>query len=410
MDSGFHAAAEQAVPLHAEVTQAIQRASRWPGFSRVLEKRFEADTDQARISHLVRAGLVMMLVGNCFIATDWLVLPDVLGASLAVHVACSLVYYVVLLMTQRGRLPASVREALHGLMILIALVGALALFCASHAPDSPYDTTTYMLFLIAVTIVLRLRFVWASVFGGLCLLAIVGVLLLRHDIPPGVRLLLIMATTSAGAFTLYANYAIEMNQRIAYLLTLERQLEAQALQQSNAVLSALSATDWLTGVGNRRAFDAQLAQAWSRAVASGAEAGFGSLALIMIDVDHFKSYNDRYGHPAGDACLCSLVAMMREQLRAGQDVLARYGGEEFAVILPFADLDHATAAAERLRRAVEDLALPHGGTGAGDFVTISVGVATAAPALQGTREALIEAADRALYRAKRGGRNLVFVA
>ncbi len=414
MDSVFHSVAADALALHAEAKRALERGSRWPGFSRLLERRFEADTGNARIGHLVRAGLVMMIVADGFIVTDWLVMPDVFEASLAVHVACSLLYCVVLLMTQRRLLPARFREALHGLAILIGLAGALALFCASHAPDSAYDSITYMLFIVAVTTVLRLRFVWASVFGGLCLLGIVGVVVLRHDIPLGVRLLLVVTTVASAAFTLYANYAIEMSQRTAYLLTLERQLAAQALQDSNAVLSALSATDWLTGVGNRRAFDAQLAQAWSRALAASGEGGAASLGLIMIDVDHFKSYNDRYGHPAGDACLCSLVGMMREQLRAGQDVLTRYGGEEFAVILPFADLSHATTAADRLRQAVEDLALPHGGEGAGDFVTISVGVATAVPALlpasHNTCEALIEAADRALYRAKHGGRNLVFVA
>jgi len=410
MDSVFHSAAADALPLHAEATQALERGSRWPGFSRLLEKRFEADTGNARIGHLVRAGLVMMIVANGFIVTDWLVMPDVFEASLAVHVACSLLYCVVLLMTQRRMLPARFREALHGLVILIGLAGALALFCASHAPDSAYDSITYVLFIVAVTTVLRLRFVWASVFGGLCLLGMVWAVVLRHDIPFGVRLLLVVTTVASAAFTLHANYTIEMSQRTAYLLTLERQLAAQALQDSNAMLSALSATDWLTGVGNRRAFDAQLAQAWSRALAAGGEGGAASLALIMIDVDHFKSYNDRYGHPAGDACLCSLVGMMREQLRAGQDVLTRYGGEEFAVILPFADLDHAITAADRLRQAVEDLALPHGGAGAGDFVTISVGVATATPALDGTCEALIKAADQALYRAKHGGRNLVFVA
>ncbi len=408
MDSMLHAGAEEFLPLQAEATRALASGSRWPGFPRRLEKRFEADTGRARISHLVRAGLVTMFVADGFIVTDWLVMPDVFGASLAVHVGCSLLYCVLLLVTQRGLLPPRLREALHGLVILLGLAGALALFCVSRAPDSAYDAITYVLFIVAVTIVLRLRFVWASVFGGLCLLGIVGVVLLRHDIPLGVRLLLVATTVAGAAFTLHANYAIEMSQRTAYLLTLERQLAAQALQDSNAVLSTLSATDWLTGVGNRRAFDAQLAQAWSRAASAGGEGA--SLALIMIDVDHFKSYNDRYGHPAGDACLCRLAAMMREQLRAGRDVLTRYGGEEFAVILPFADLEHATFAAERLRRAVEDLAVPHGGAGAGDFVTISVGVATASPALHGTREALIEAADRALYRAKHGGRNLVFVA
>jgi diguanylate cyclase (GGDEF)-like protein len=409
-DDLFPGLPDELGPLQRDAKCAMETGWPWPVFPGPLERRFEADTDSARSRHLAHAGLVMMCVANGFLFSDWLVMRDVFAASLTLHVVCTLAYTAVLLATVRGGLPAPFREAMHGVMVSGALLGALALFSASASPDSGYNAITYQLFIVAVTVVLRLRFTWAVFFSVFCLLATAAAVMLHSDMHAGVKWLLVLTTMASAVFTLYANYSIEIGQRYAYLLRLERELAAQALQDSNALLSELSATDFLTGAANRRAFEAQLSREWSRAAAGSKEAAGPSLGLIMIDVDHFKSYNDLHGHPAGDACLCSLATAMRKQLRAGQDLLARYGGEEFAVIMPLVELDDAAAAAERLRHAVHDLRIVHGGAAAGPFVTISVGVATATPASAGTREALLEAADRALYKAKNEGRNLVSAA
>jgi len=132
------------------------------------------------------------------------------------------------------------------------------------------------------------------------------------------------------------------------------------------------------------------------------------LALVMFDVDHFKAYNDTYGHQQGDACLRNVaLAVAGATLRAG-DLVARYGGEEFVLVLPGTTLEGAAIVAERVRAAVENLALPHrGGDG---VVTASVGVACCVPGEGASSEALLAAADSALYRAKRAGRNRVAVA
>ncbi|WP_338766540.1 sensor domain-containing diguanylate cyclase [Massilia sp. METH4] len=176
-----------------------------------------------------------------------------------------------------------------------------------------------------------------------------------------------------------------------------------ALASLNATLEKLALQDGLTGLANRRQFDVSLGNEFSRATRHGA-----SLGLAMIDVDHFKAYNDHYGHSAGDDCLRAVARAIREHTpkRAG-DLAARYGGEELAVLLPNTDVAGTEAVAERMRAAVAALRLPHAGSALG-IVTISAGVAAQVPR-RGIDEAgaLVERADRALYRAKAAGRDRV---
>jgi GGDEF domain-containing protein len=195
----------------------------------------------------------------------------------------------------------------------------------------------------------------------------------------------------------------------------------QELRDSNGQLRELAYVDALTGISNRRAFNAHLAVEWQLAAKLKQ-----SIAVLLVDVDHFKLFNDRYGHIAGDACLRRISAALtagtrvRETARPGAgvppslrnlmtrepDFTARFGGEEFAVLLQGAALDAAVAVAERLRHAVEELRLPHEAAPKG-IVTISIGVAAIAPGKSNSAQRLIEAADAGLYEAKRRGRNLV---
>jgi diguanylate cyclase (GGDEF)-like protein/PAS domain S-box-containing protein len=187
---------------------------------------------------------------------------------------------------------------------------------------------------------------------------------------------------------------------IANLRDITRQKEAeQALEAALAELAEQAATDELTGLANRRRFDAVLDQAWRRTLRAGEP-----LSVLMIDADQFKAFNDRYGHIAGDDCLRRLARAIAGQLHRPHDLVARYGGEEFAAILPATAEPAAARLAERIRAAVEALELPHEGS-AGGIVTISVGVAGARAGDIGGGAALVDAADRALYAAKRGGRN-----
>ena len=176
------------------------------------------------------------------------------------------------------------------------------------------------------------------------------------------------------------------------------------LQRDRSALRAIAWTDALTGVANRRFFDQALATAARRRLGD-----HQPLSVLMIDIDHFKLLNDRYGHPAGDTCLRAVANALRQALVRPGDVLARYGGEEFVALLHEADAGGARVVAERLRAAVEALAIENAGSALG---TVSVSVGTASGTLRADTDAagLVDAADKALYEAKCAGRNRVRVA
>ena len=173
-----------------------------------------------------------------------------------------------------------------------------------------------------------------------------------------------------------------------------------SVAKANLQLERLSLTDPLTDIANRRSFEQRLDEEWSRASREELP-----MSLVMIDIDHFKLYNDTFGHPGGDECLRIVAATLTQHARRPWDMPARLGGEEFAVLLPNTECDGAATVAEGLRACIEQLNLPHPGS-ASHIVTISVGVATVYPfQANQTPKKLIEAADAALYTAKTTGRN-----
>lgn len=195
-------------------------------------------------------------------------------------------------------------------------------------------------------------------------------------------------------------------QRIAQmrysLLVLTRKLD-----EANRELTRLSSVDGLTGIPNRRCFDETLAREWRRSLRNRQ-----SLSLLVADVDHFKEFNDTYGHQAGDDCLKAVAKSLAACLHRATDLVARYGGEEFAVVLPDTDEVGARAVAELMRDAVSQLAMTHSASSAADHVTLSLGVACCVPGDEpgASPASLLSEADKALYEAKRGGRNRVVVA
>jgi diguanylate cyclase (GGDEF)-like protein/hemerythrin-like metal-binding protein/PAS domain S-box-containing protein len=177
---------------------------------------------------------------------------------------------------------------------------------------------------------------------------------------------------------------------------------AMRLETERNYAQANALTDGLTGLANRRHFDEVLTTELFRLRRTG-----GNLALVMLDVDQFKRYNDYYGHPAGDECLRRLAQALRGSFQRASDFGARYGGEEFAVVMPDTDLAGAATMAERIRRMVEDLAIPHVDNPPGGRVTVSLGVAARNALRLDTWDRLLDLADAALYRAKEFGRNRV---
>jgi diguanylate cyclase (GGDEF)-like protein len=252
-------------------------------------------------------------------------------------------------------------------------------------------------------LVQRLRFWWAVGFSlAVLVIQIVGVIVLPNFNP---RLVwpICSLTMATVAFSLCANYVMERDKRRRFLLS-ERERElVRNLSEVNMRLQQLSRVDVLTALFNRRHFQEYLQGIWERARHEGSE-----VAIVMMDVDHFKRYNDHYGHPVGDECLKQVAGLMQSSLRQPGDMVARYGGEEFIAVLPGASRALAVQAAERVRQAVEKMALPHEDSPTGPVVTVSLGVACCNAAEPGaSADGLISQADRALYEAKRQGRNRV---
>lgn len=188
-------------------------------------------------------------------------------------------------------------------------------------------------------------------------------------------------------------HAAVVRARVALHLQLARQ---------RRLLEQLARIDGLTEIPNRRHFDDMLAQETARATRGGV-----GLALVLLDVDCFKQYNDHYGHAKGDRALQSIARVLHTGMRRPADLAARYGGEEFVLLMPETDLAGAVLRAERLRAEIEQLALPHAWSDAAPCVTVSMGVTHAARAEELSGAALLLQADHRLYAAKRAGRNRV---
>ncbi len=177
------------------------------------------------------------------------------------------------------------------------------------------------------------------------------------------------------------------------------------LKLQSDLLRRSAFTDGLTGVSNRRKFDEMLEQCWRQSDRNGTP-----LSLIMIDVDYFKLYNDRYGHQAGDHCLKSIAQSLSGLIRRPFDLLARYGGEEFVCILPHTDISGAVNVAETMKDAVDALEMEHLSSDIGQKVTISLGVASTVATPTGTADTFLREADNQLYIAKKSGRHQVAAA
>jgi diguanylate cyclase (GGDEF)-like protein len=206
----------------------------------------------------------------------------------------------------------------------------------------------------------------------------------------------------ASIFLLYGNYKLEHDERAAFLMAAREQALHAELLASHERVRQMATTDALTQVANRRYAEGYMQECWERALAQQRY-----LSVLMLDVDDFKRFNDGHGHQAGDHCLVAVAQAIKQSIRRPSDLLARWGGEEFLVVMMDADADAAAAAAERIRSAVQALALPHRASACAQVVTISGGRATLVPNASATMAHLIELADAALYQAKRGGRNRV---
>jgi diguanylate cyclase (GGDEF)-like protein len=382
-------------PYESEVASALDRGFPWMYFPARLEQLFESETQQARSRHLVGIGILWIALGVMYalvVRTD----PASTDALSVNGLRLAVVTPILLAVTFAiwwGVRPFT-REFLMMLANIIAPASMILVVMFAQGSDAGLNRGALTIVLLFITVVVRLRF-WFAVAACLSIVAVqIGVPSLV-DLPVPGNVPLVVITIVA---TLIANYQLERESRLNYLQRLLTRIQSARLAATVVQLHDLAQRDSLTGLANRRAIDAQLDTL--------CETG-EPFAVIMVDVDIFKAFNDRYGHVIGDDCLRRVAAMLRASLRNTTDQVARFGGEEFVVVLPRTSAENARIMAERMRLAVCGLRIPHAESPE-HVVTISAGVSgSSAPRSAGE---MLSGADIALYRAKTLGRNRVEVA
>jgi diguanylate cyclase (GGDEF)-like protein len=380
--------------------------SRWwrLGFPPEVEARFEAETGDRRSRSLIAGGLLSLAVFDLFLIVDLIERPEVMRVAIFWRLGVVTTYGLVVLAAVRRGLPPAWREAALGSASVVSMVAACNIYRATTSGVGVYDPFMFGLIFLAGNVVLQARFFVGLACSGISLLVATASLFGPGALPGPGRVFAMGLLTATLVLTAQVCYRQERAERAAYLVILRESVRRAVAIAAADRYAALSEMDALTSVPNRRAFDQTLQQSWETAAERGQE-----LVAILVDIDHFKRFNDRFGHPAGDGCLRAVAQAMRAALR-DRDFLARIGGEEFAVLVHPATRETGVEVAERLRRAVERAAIPHDGLDGQEVVTISVGGAAGSPADVESPAVLVEAADVALYEAKHRGRNRCVVA
>jgi diguanylate cyclase (GGDEF)-like protein len=377
----------------------------WPRrLPRDLRARLEAETRASR----ARTGGLLCLLGAAIALAYYpallAVVPDVQDLSRLVYRDILLPLLVVAAIWALANPRPLVRDLVLAGPGIFAVGFLTLLFCrtSQHVP-ALYVGATWLIMMFQ-TVTLQLGFgVTVLIMAADVALETVGVCAVGW-LPAPIRLSLVAMNLTCGAYMVVASWRMHAEQARNFMLALREKQRRHTLAQQNRELAELSRRDALTGLANRRAYDSWLETVWDAALG-----GSGQVGLIMIDVDHFKLFNDFYGHPAGDSCLVALGACLRDQLRGTADHIARIGGEEFAVLLPGVGLATCGDIAERLRAAVAALDVPNLGHGTTSVVTVSCGCASLTVQTGRPRD-LCAAADAALYRAKQTGRDRVCLA
>lgn len=362
-----------------------------------LEHLFEYETGHERSSHLVAVGMLWVLLGVLYsiLGLNGLATPFTFGAEAAIRVAVVTPVLIAITFAIWWGVRPVVREWLMTLACIIAPASIILLITFRQGGDVGANRGALTIVLLFITVVVRLRF-WYAVTACLAIAAVQGIVPSLSGAPVPGNVPLVLVTIAA---TLTANYTLEREYRLNYLQRVFSRIQGAQLAATVEQLHELSHRDPLTGLANRRVMDAELDELCSRNE---------HFAVILVDVDGFKPFNDFYGHQIGDDCLKRVGAMLRASLRRTSDRIARVGGEEFAVVLPQTTLHDARIMAERMRKAVSDLRIPHAESPTGTVVTISAGVsASTGPT---SPSVMLAEADKALYRAKASGRNRVEVA
>jgi diguanylate cyclase (GGDEF)-like protein len=364
------------------------------GFPVWLECVYERETLKRRPKALRASILRLVITYNLLLLCDLFLVPDQLRFSAILHFGFVTPCMLIIGHIMQSKPPKVWREGLAATLPFIMALQVLLVFSNSASQGAAHYHYLVLIIIMYANSIQKLPFKYAlSVSLGILFLYGLELIASPHVSIP-IATTAIMTVLACAFMTLTANFRLERDDRRVFLHALHDHLAQEQIED-------VARKDPLTGLFNRYHMQKQLAQLWANEDPASA-----AVAMILIDVDFFKPYNDGYGHPAGDTCLKRIAACIITELRSEADLPIRFGGEEFLLILPQTDLPEAVRLAERIRRSIENLGIPHEYKNGSPTVTASFGVASAS-VLTVTTEELVNSADKALYAAKHSGRNRV---
>lgn len=364
-------------------------------FPRRLEAAFEREGAAERCRKLAIGGLFGIVLYNLFLISDRLTAPDTFEIAVWMRLGVVTPIALLIIAALYFNPPVAVRELLVvGGSVILGAGSNFYLMQVTHGQHHDAQHQVIILILLFVTMVERVRF-WYAVAACLGCFAIhAAALAMLPAYPLEYQISSNAVFGCAVVLSIFASYVLEREMRMNFLLSLRGRLQRRDLDLETR-------RDPLTGLLNRRSLD-EVIEACNQSKAAGQE-----LAIVLLDIDRFKSFNDTAGHQAGDVCLKRVAGIIQSELRDYVDAAFRFGGEEFILVLRGIDLATAVRISERIRRAIEDAAIPHPALPLGEVVTVSMGAASAVVSRDIRVGVIIAAADTALYAAKRNGRNQV---
>jgi diguanylate cyclase (GGDEF)-like protein len=367
---------------------AFEKGYRWLRFDGSLESEFQAFYTEGHLVRVRLAAYLVIVLFTAFIGIDLATLPaEVSYWTTKIRVFLIIPMFVLLYVTYRPSLRGYVGRAVYAGSV-IAGVGTVAVIGAALklGTQIPYEG----ILLVALFIYLIACLQWRrALFANMLTLFFFVIMEFMYQTDPQARLYQIIFMCAANAVGCYGGYFLEHSARTMFLI--------------NNLLNELAELDGLTGLSNRRTLNIHLDRIWKQAIRDKQD-----VAIAMIDVDHFKKYNDRYGHAQGDAALRAVADVIAHHARRPLDITARYGGEEFAIVWYHPSASELPRMAEIMTKAVVGLGMPHADSEIGKL-SISAGVALMTPVAGQSSADLLRLADEALYEAKHQGRNRVVV-
>ncbi|MFT3857853.1 MAG: GGDEF domain-containing protein [Aquabacterium sp.] len=401
---------EEPIDFHFDLRHLLAWRPPKLRFDDIEEAHFRASCAEARLNHFIVSGAIALMAFLLFLLADQRMIPDVYELAFKVRVywysSAAMVLFSVAIFFRRFvlLLPWAFLEFILTMTGVMAAASLGWLLTHSHSPHAGLYTAGLVPIVVYGNLVQRFRFKFAFAFSYIVIGISIACAASRYgkglpfdmfDMP------LVLLVTLLAHYTLVMNYRLELEERRRFQWAVRASDLHKKLSASRAQLDLMSRRDPLTGVPNRRHFDEYVREQWDLQAEQG-----GQMALLLMDVDHFKAFNDRYGHPAGDQCLRHVAEILQKAVPAQQGCVARWGGEEFIVALPGMNAEQAQVVGLSLCHAVLSSGLRHEGSDTAPSVTISIGAAAACPGRGGvTVDGLVAQADAALYRAKREGRN-----